>query len=137
MMSRITQRHADGTWSCPGGFTETNYGAACKLKDYEDTGLSPDEVLRMKEKLEEYEDAGLVPEKIRDMDKLYLEKCKEVNTLKAQLGALQPEPVKIMPFMPDRTVYDRMRSRQQERYGYQNQEVAPVQPDIQEACHAD
>ena len=37
------------------------------------------------EKLAEYEDTGLNPEQIMEMDKLYLEKCEEVNKLLAKL----------------------------------------------------
>jgi|GEM_PF-3361578 len=36
------------------------------------------------EKLAEYEDTGLNPEQIMEMDKLYLEKCEEVNKLLAE-----------------------------------------------------
>lgn len=37
--------------------------------------------------LKKYEDVGLTPDQIREMDKLYLEKCEEVNRLKAELAA--------------------------------------------------
>lgn len=46
-------------------------------------------VLKNKEKhkdamqrLAEYEDIGLEPEQIKEIDKLYFEKCKEVNLLR-------------------------------------------------------
>lgn len=35
--------------------------------------------------LKEYKDTGLTPEKIREIDKLHMEKCVEVNKLKAKL----------------------------------------------------
>lgn len=35
--------------------------------------------------LKKYEDVGLTPDQIREMDKLYLAKCEEVNQLKAEL----------------------------------------------------
>ena len=41
------------------------YGALCKLKDYEETGLEPD--------------------KAAEIDAIYLDKCKEVNRLKSQI----------------------------------------------------
>jgi len=36
------------------------------------------------EKLAEYEDTGLTPEQIIEIDKLYLKKCEEVNKLLAE-----------------------------------------------------
>lgn len=39
--------------------------------------------------LEEYRSLRLTPEQLRVLDKLYLEKCEEVNELKAQLAAVQ------------------------------------------------
>lgn len=36
-------------------------------------------------KLKEYEDTGLTPEQIQEIDKLYAEKCREVAELKAML----------------------------------------------------
>ncbi len=36
------------------------------------------------DRLGEYEDTGLTPEQIREMDKLYREKCEEVNELKKE-----------------------------------------------------
>lgn len=42
------------------------YGALCKLKDYERSGLTPKQV--------------------EVLDELYLEKCEEVNQLKVQFG---------------------------------------------------
>lgn len=37
--------------------------------------------------LKKYEDVGLTPDQIREMDKLYLAKCEEVNRLRAELAA--------------------------------------------------
>ncbi len=56
-MNRITHKKPDGRW----GFKNISwdeidqrlYGALWKLKDYEDTGLSPEEVERLKEAYEE------------------------------------------------------------------------------------
>jgi hypothetical protein len=75
-MSRLTEKDKIGNWSVKGlpwsdlniGATITKeireklYGALCKLKDYEDTGLDPEQVYAI--------------------DELYLGKCKEVNELK-------------------------------------------------------
>lgn len=62
-MNRLTEKMKSGKWHLKGlpwerihpnkkiSFTQkeyrTLYGALCKLKDYEDTGLSPDEVERV------------------------------------------------------------------------------------------
>ncbi|MCC8164485.1 MAG: hypothetical protein LIO86_15300 [Lachnospiraceae bacterium] len=68
-MKGLTEKREDGTWRLrgvswedirPGTVLsmethEKLYWALCKLRDYEDTGLSPDEVERMKWKLLEGE----------------------------------------------------------------------------------
>ena len=60
-MNRLTQRNEQGRWSLQGfswdelhsgavispRLAEALYGALCKLKDYEDTGLSPQDVERI------------------------------------------------------------------------------------------
>lgn len=55
-MGRITQK-ANGRWWIQGvdfaALPSAAYGALCKLLDYEDTGLSPNEVERMKDSAEE------------------------------------------------------------------------------------
>lgn len=42
---------------------------------------------RIAQRLAAYENTDLTPDQIREMDKLYLEKCEEVNRLKAELAA--------------------------------------------------
>lgn len=42
-------------------------------------------IVAMADKLEEYKNTGLTPEQIREVDKLYLEKCEEVNRLSDKL----------------------------------------------------
>lgn len=68
-MKRITYHSDNGTWGIEGFDIQRCprelYGALCKLKDYEDTGMSPDDT--------------------RKLDELYLDKCKEVNTLRDEL----------------------------------------------------
>ncbi len=55
-MGRITQK-ANGRWWIQGvdfaALPSAAYGALCKLLDYEDTGLAPDEVERMRDSAEE------------------------------------------------------------------------------------
>ena len=75
-MGRLTEQDELGNWMLKGvawkelyeGQVMTSklwnylYGALCKLKDYENTGLDPIQIERM--------------------DQMYLEKCREVNCLK-------------------------------------------------------
>lgn len=44
------------------------------------------------EKLKQYEDTDLTPEQIAELDKLYLAKCEEVNLLRAELAELKKSP---------------------------------------------
>ena len=79
-MQRLTYKNQDGTWGMNNGYDMHKvpselYGALWKLRQYEESGLSPEEVM-------EYKKLGLTPEQIREIDKLYLEKCQEVNKLK-------------------------------------------------------
>lgn len=69
-MARLTYKNPDGTFGLNNGYdmqkvpTEL-YGAIWKLKNYEETGLDP--------------------ETLKEIDKLYLEKCEEVNRLTVEL----------------------------------------------------
>ena len=82
-MSRLTFKNPDGTFGLNNGYdmhkipTEL-YGAIWKLKDYEETELSPEEVM-------EYKELGVAPVQLLKIDKLYKEKCEEVNRLAAEL----------------------------------------------------
>lgn len=62
----LTRQSPDGNWEVTGiPWSEIQgslYGALCKLRDYEKTGLQPGQIVEMNE--------------------LYLEKCREVNALK-------------------------------------------------------
>lgn len=48
--------------------------------DFKEDGIAP--YFNM---LREYENLALTPEQIKEMDKLYLEKCKEVTTLQKRI----------------------------------------------------
>lgn len=56
-MGRLTHKEPNGHWWIPGvNFADLPkgvYGALCKLLHYEETGLSPNEVERMRNKAEE------------------------------------------------------------------------------------
>ena len=66
MSKMLTRQSPDGNWEVTGiPWSEIQgslYGALCKLRDYEKTGLQPGQIVEMNE--------------------LYLEKCREVNALK-------------------------------------------------------
>ena len=57
MKHRFTYKEPSGTWGVHGeefrNMSQTIYGAMYKLLDYEETGLSPDEVERIQLQLEE------------------------------------------------------------------------------------
>lgn len=73
-MKMLTWTESDGSWGVQGvdltKVDRTLYGALCKLRDYEKTGLEPGQV--------------------EQMDVLYLEKCEEVNRMKKQLEGKAP-----------------------------------------------
>ena len=54
---RFTYKEPSGTWGVHGeefkNMSDTIYGAMCKLLDYEETGLSPDDVKNIQLRLEE------------------------------------------------------------------------------------
>lgn len=66
MSKMLTRQRPDGDWEVTGiPWSEIQgslYGALCKLRDYEKTGLQPGQIVEMNE--------------------LYLEKCREVKALK-------------------------------------------------------
>lgn len=74
-MGRLTWKNPDGTWGLKNidikEVPKELYGAICKLKDYEETGL--------------------MPEQIVEMDELYAEKCKEVARMKKELEECKTE----------------------------------------------
>lgn len=104
-MSRLTYKNPDGTWGMNNGYDMHKvpselYGALWKLKDYEETGLDPERVEEINDffnsqtakilaELQEYKNLGLTLEQLKEIDRLYLEKCKEVNVLAAELEELR------------------------------------------------
>lgn len=91
-MKRLTEKDNNGNWrlkglrweAVRGGAVLTRevsqkiYGALCKLLDYEETGLDPDEIERMQE---DY----LPPEKWEAVDRAYAEVCRELDACKKAL----------------------------------------------------
>lgn len=72
-MKRLTFREPDGTYGIVGmndeNMREKVFETVLKLKLYEDTGLSP--------------------EQVKDIDNMYLDKCKEVNKLNDRIKELE------------------------------------------------
>lgn len=68
-MGRLTFKNPDGTWGLKNmdikDVPHEIYGAICKLKDYEETGLTP--------------------RKLEEIDELYTEKCKELAESKKEV----------------------------------------------------
>lgn len=91
-MGRLTEKDSNGNWrlkSLPweqirSGATLDRqasgkiYGALCKLLDYEESGLSPEEVVRMKEDF-------IPPEEKEAIDRAYADMCCELASYKKAL----------------------------------------------------
>ena len=79
-MARLTYQTPDGNWGVRGidikQMPAAVYGALCKLKDYEDTGLEPSQLYRM--------------------DKAYQDMCKELAELKKAEGMKHGKEVRAL-----------------------------------------
>lgn len=66
-MGRLTYKNPDGTWGLNNGYDIKKvpselYGALCKLKYYEDTGLNPEQIIELAEHTSTYAgDNGWIP----------------------------------------------------------------------------
>lgn len=119
-MQRLTYKNPDGTFGLNNGYdmqkvpTEL-YGAIWKLKNYEETGLDPERVEEINDffnsqtakilaELQEYKNLGLTLEQLKEIDKLYLEKCQEIKRLTAELKEYkQAEDSGLIVRMPCKT----------------------------------
>lgn len=79
-MARLTYRTPDGNWGVRGidvkQMPAAVYGALCKLKDYEDTGLEPSQLYQM--------------------DEAYRDMCKELAELKKAEGMKHGKEVRAL-----------------------------------------
>lgn len=77
-MGRLTWKNPDGTWGLKNmdikEVPKELYLAVCKLMDYEETGL--------------------MPEQIVEMDELYADKCREAAKLQKELEAYRAEQIR-------------------------------------------
>ncbi len=78
-MSRLTQKDERGRW-CLKGMTRDDFSIGKMF-----TGKVHRGIWAVIMKLKEYEDTGCTPEQIREFDALYLEKCQEVNELRKRM----------------------------------------------------
>jgi hypothetical protein len=73
-MERLTQKNGAGSYYYPECFREDKCGGTgtekCETCDFGE---------KICQKLGQYEDTGLTPEQIREMDRLYKEKCEELS----------------------------------------------------------
>lgn len=80
-MERLTGRNEAGQAYYKKCFEEPCQGMPedCALCDYHNETVC--------ERLAAYEDIGVSPEQLHEVSKLYLEKCEEINRLRAQKGS--------------------------------------------------
>lgn len=71
-MSRLTSRDEHGNAYFPQCFEDPCNGSGCQKEQCEYLNV-------VCEKLAEYEDTELLPDQIREIDKLYSEKCRELE----------------------------------------------------------
>lgn len=104
-MNRLTYKNPNGKWGLKNGYDIQKvphelYGALCKLKDYEETGLNPDGVERINDffdtqtaeilaELQAYKKTELTPEKMVAISKEFRVKCEEVNKLTKEIEHLK------------------------------------------------
>ncbi len=75
-MSRLTERDRQGHWRLKKlNWDNIRPGEKITVEDWENLYVGLYKLLK-------YEDTGLDPKQIREMDELYLDKCREVNDLK-------------------------------------------------------
>jgi len=81
-MNRVIKENPDGTWSVEGivlaDLHPVMYAALERLREYEDTDLSPDEIHIMSEELAAYHELMLTPEELRKIRKRIVTKPIEV-----------------------------------------------------------
>lgn len=66
-----------------------------RMTKEDEDGVYTDNVVEAIKKLAAYEDICPDPERLKEIDKLYLEKCREVRELRAQLGMGQTDAADI------------------------------------------
>ena len=80
-MERLTERLKNGQAAVLGCGSNCKYDYKYCHNAYEDCPT----INEIYERLAAYEDTDIIPEKFAELDKLYLEKCQEVNRLTNEL----------------------------------------------------
>lgn len=97
-MGRLTEKDDQGNWCIRGLPWKNLYpGIAITENTYE-------RIYAVAKKLLDYEDTGLTPDQIWQMDALYTEKCREVAELRERDTAKEPAAVK-RPEWKDRMLH--------------------------------
>ncbi len=97
-MGRLTEKDDQGNWCIRGLPWKNLYpGIAITENTYE-------RIYAVAKKLLDYEDTGLTPEQIRQIDDLYAEKCREVAELRERDTAKEPAAAK-RPEWKDRMLH--------------------------------
>lgn len=76
-MNRLTENYGKGAWGLKGVLWKDIFGGVITSSVRMELNIA---LFRLKE----YEDTGLTPDQIREMDQLYREKCEELAALKKQ-----------------------------------------------------
>lgn len=85
MMKRLTARNKDGGAYFPHCFREDTCDGNGYSEKCNDCGFAQ----QICEKLAAYEDTGITAEQMREIDRLYAEKCRELAEVKENLNLLQ------------------------------------------------
>ena len=65
------------------------------IEQYRETKLSPEMVTEIQALLKQYQDTNIAPEDLKELDDIYVEKCKQITDLQAQNSELQKQNGKL------------------------------------------
>lgn len=61
------------------------------IEQYRETKLSPEMVTEIQALLKQYQDTNIAPEDLKELDDIYVEKCKQITDLQTQNSELQKQ----------------------------------------------
>lgn len=92
-MKRLTFREPNGRWGIAGMNAENEYektyGCLCKLLDYEELGLNPDDMEQKLMELNHYKETGLTPDDIRRLKSKLEDMEENLQTIEKELRQLK------------------------------------------------
>lgn len=98
-MNRLTERDRQGHWHLKKlNLDDTHPGKRITVEDYETLYVALFKLLK-------YEDTGMDPKQIREMNKAYLKKCREVNKLEGRLKLREAVWVPVEKRLPNQDEY--------------------------------